>query len=68
MRRRSTGRTIWRSAGGILLCEDGGSNPKRLIGLSEDGQTFPFAENRIVLSEADIATIDAVFPGTQANF
>ncbi len=54
--------------GGIILCEDGGSNPKRLIGLSERGETFPFCENRIVLTEADIATIDRVFPGTQANF
>lgn len=54
--------------GGIILCEDGDSNPKRLIGLTADGITFPFAENRIVLNDGDIDVIDAVFPGTKANF
>ncbi|MFX4228842.1 MAG: alkaline phosphatase PhoX [Porticoccaceae bacterium] len=32
------------------LCEDGGSNPKRLIGLSHTGDIFTFAENRVVLN------------------
>ena len=54
--------------GGIILCEDGDSNPKRLIGLTPEGITFPFAENLIELGAGDLATIDAVFPGTRANF
>lgn len=54
--------------GGIVLCEDGDSNPKRLIGLTTRGITYPFAENRIVLASGDIDTIDAVYPGTKANF
>ncbi|WP_250464320.1 alkaline phosphatase PhoX [Microbulbifer litoralis] len=54
--------------GGIVLCEDGGSNPKRLIGLTREGLTFPFAENRIELRNGDIDTIDAIYPGTRANF
>ena len=54
--------------GGIILCEDGGSDPKRLIGLSHSGEIFPFAENRIVLSAGDIDVIDSVYPGTKANF
>lgn len=54
--------------GGIVLCEDGGSNPKRMIGLTADGFTFPFAENRIDLGPGDIDAIDAVYPGTKANF
>ncbi|WP_206054933.1 alkaline phosphatase PhoX [Nitrosococcus wardiae] len=54
--------------GGIVLCEDGGSNPKRLIGLTSDGLTFPFAENQIVLAQGDIDLIDAVFPGVKDNF
>ncbi|WP_416306182.1 alkaline phosphatase PhoX [Neptunicella sp. SCSIO 80796] len=54
--------------GNILMCEDGGSNPKRLVGLTLDGNTFHFAENRIALDQGDLATIDAIYPGTQANF
>lgn len=54
--------------GGIILCEDGGSNPKRLIGLSQRGEIFPFAENLIVLEPGDIDVIDARFPGTKAGF
>jgi len=54
--------------GGIILCEDGASNPKRLIGLSHSGEIFTFAENRIVLNTGDIDVIDAVYPGTKANF
>lgn len=54
--------------GGIILCEDGDSDPKRLIGLTQDGVTFPFADNLIDLKSGDIDTIDAVFPGTKANF
>ena len=54
--------------GGIILCEDGGSNPKRLIGLSSDGMTFAFAENQIVLEPGDIDIIDTAFPGAKANF
>lgn len=54
--------------GGIILCEDGDSNPKRMVGLSQWGQIFPFAENRIMLGNGDIDAIDAVYPGTKANF
>ena len=54
--------------GGIVLCEDGDSNPKRMIGLAPDGTTFPFAENRIVLNDGDIDILDAAFPGVKANF
>lgn len=49
--------------GGLLLCEDGGSDPKRLIGLDLEGRTFGFAENRIELVERDLDPLDAVFPG-----
>lgn len=54
--------------GGIMLCEDGDSNPKRLIGLSQRGEIFNFCENLINLAEGDIDTIDAVYPGTKENF
>lgn len=54
--------------GNILMCEDGGSNPKRLVGLTLEGVTFPFAENRIALDQGDLAAIDAVYAGTKANF
>ena len=54
--------------GGIMLCEDGDSDPKRLIGLTHDGVTFPFAENLIELAPGDLERIDAVYPGTAANF
>jgi secreted PhoX family phosphatase len=46
--------------GGIILCEDGGNNIQRLRGLSQNGRTFVFAENRINLSAADIAHVDSV--------
>jgi len=51
--------------GGLLLCEDGSSNPKRLIGVSQDGTLFSFAENLVNLSPADMDTIDAVYPGAK---
>ena len=35
--------------GGIILCEDGSSNPLRLHGLTSDGRLFPFAANNTVL-------------------
>ncbi len=54
--------------GGILLCEDGGSDPKRLIGLTPGGAAFDFAENLIDLAPGDVDRIDAVYPGTKANF
>ncbi|MCG8590510.1 MAG: DUF839 domain-containing protein [Proteobacteria bacterium] len=54
--------------GSILMCEDGGSNPKRMIGLTKAGNTFPFAENQIVLGAGDIDVIDAVYPGTKTYF
>lgn len=51
--------------GSILMCEDGGSDPKRLVGLSKVGETFHFAENRMSLSNADLEAINAVYPGTR---
>lgn len=54
--------------GGIILCEDGGSDPKRLIGLTTDGEIFPFAENVIDLKTGDIDKVNAYFPGVAANF
>lgn len=54
--------------GNMLLCEDGGSNPKRLIGLTKSGETFPFAENNIAMDAGDLAAVEAVYPGTQSNF
>jgi secreted PhoX family phosphatase len=37
--------------GGIILCEDGDRLGQRLIGLTPQGETFPFAENNVVLEE-----------------
>ena len=37
--------------GGIILCEDGDRPGQRLIGLTPEGETFPFAENNVVLEE-----------------
>lgn len=54
--------------GGIVLCEDGASDPKRMVGLSSRGEVFDFAENLIDLGPGDIEAIDATYPGTKANF
>lgn len=54
--------------GSILMCEDGGRNPKLCVGLSPSGNTFPFIENQLVLNAGDIDVIDAVYPGTKAYF
>lgn len=54
--------------GGVILCEDGGSNPKRLIALAPNGATETFAENRVTLAPGDIDIIDAVYPGTKEFF
>ncbi|MEW6268535.1 MAG: alkaline phosphatase PhoX [Thermodesulfobacteriota bacterium] len=35
--------------GGILLCEDGDLVGQRLLGLTDDGDVFPFAQNDVVL-------------------
>jgi len=45
--------------GGIVLCEDGGNSIQRLRGLTQNGGTFVFAENRINLSAAQVAQADA---------
>jgi uncharacterized protein len=45
--------------GGVVLCEDGGNNVQRLRGLTQSGNTFIFAENRMNLSAADVAQADA---------
>jgi len=51
--------------GAILMCEDGGSNPKRLVGLTQGGATFPFAENRMELCYYDLDVINDSFPGAR---
>lgn len=50
------------------MCEDGGSNPKRLIGLTADGEAFTFAENQIVLTMFEMDVLESTFPGTRENF
>jgi secreted PhoX family phosphatase len=47
--------------GGIILCEDGGNNIQRLRGLTQEGGTFVFAENRMELNQGQIARIDGLF-------
>lgn len=47
--------------GGIVLCEDGGDNLK-LRGLTPDGRIFPFAQNVIDLSAADVASAGKSVP------
>ncbi|MEG3766229.1 alkaline phosphatase PhoX [Alteromonas sp. 14N.309.X.WAT.G.H12] len=54
--------------GSILMCEDGSSNPKRLVGLTQSGDTFTFCENRIELDQGDLQTIDSIYPGVLENF
>ncbi|GGD77641.1 alkaline phosphatase PhoX [Lacimicrobium alkaliphilum] len=54
--------------GNILMCEDGGSNPKRLVGLTKQGATFTFAENIVSLDRGDLALVDSIYPGTMDNF
>ena len=54
--------------GSILMCEDGGSNPKRLVGLTQSGETFTFCENNIALDQGDLAVIDDIYPGVAAGF
>lgn len=54
--------------GSILMCEDGGRNPKLCVGLTQGGVTFPFIENQLVLAPGDIDVIDSVYPGTKAFF
>ena len=54
--------------GSILTCEDGGSDPKRLGGLTQSGETFTFCENRMELDQGDLAVIDNIYPGVSENF
>jgi len=35
--------------GGLVVCEDGGPQPQRLHGMTQDGRIFPFAQNNILL-------------------
>lgn len=49
--------------GSILMCEDGGRNPKLCVGLTQSGVTFPFIENQVNLSAADIVAVNSVYPG-----
>lgn len=53
--------------GGIILCEDGGNDPQRLVGLTRRGDAFPFAENRIVLNDSDLGVLESLFPGVAAG-
>jgi len=41
--------------GGLLLTEDGSSNPERLMGLTADACSYVFCENNVDLSSGDIA-------------
>lgn len=50
------------------MCEDGGSDPKRLVGLTKDGQTFTFCENQVALDQGDLQIINSVYPGVLENF
>lgn len=54
--------------GSILMCEDGSSNPKRLVALTQSGETFTFAENQVAFQAGWIDAIDAAYPGTKAGF
>jgi secreted PhoX family phosphatase len=57
--------------GGVVLCEDGGNNIQRLRGLTQSGNTFIFAENRMNLTAADVAQADSALNangGVIANF
>lgn len=54
--------------GSVLMCEDGSSNPKRLVALTQAGETFTFAENQMDFQEGWIDVIDAAYPGTKAGF
>jgi secreted PhoX family phosphatase len=54
--------------GSVLMCEDGGRNPKLCVGLTQTGVTFPFIENQVVMTAGDIDVVDAVYPGTKAYF
>lgn len=50
------------------MCEDGSSDPKRLVALTQSGETFTFAENRLNFQAGWIDAIDAAYPGTKAGF
>jgi len=54
--------------GSILMCEDGRSNPKRLVALTQEGNTFAFLENNIMLDQGDLETINNIYPGTRDFF
>ena len=49
--------------GGVLICEDRSGSLQRLMGLSPSGTVFEFARNNTVLSNADIALVDSIYPG-----
>ncbi|WP_116808071.1 alkaline phosphatase PhoX [Steroidobacter cummioxidans] len=49
--------------GGIVLCEDGGNSPQRLRGLTQDGGTFIFAENRMNFTAAQLQQADTALNG-----
>jgi secreted PhoX family phosphatase len=52
--------------GGVLLCEDGGHNPQRMLGMNSAGEYFEFARNAIQLNAGDVAALEAQFPGVGA--
>ncbi len=54
--------------GGVILCEDSSASVQRLWGLDATGNTFEFARNNTVLSAADVATINGLFPGAATVF
>lgn len=54
--------------GGIVLCEDGDSDPKRMVGLTLQGSVFDFARNNVVLGPGDMDRVEAAYPGTKEHF
>jgi secreted PhoX family phosphatase len=54
--------------GGILLCEDGGNVPNRLVVVTQDGNTFVLGANNVKLTAAQIAGAGkSVAPGSYLN-
>ncbi|MEE2001332.1 DUF839 domain-containing protein [Alkalimonas sp. MEB108] len=53
--------------GGIIICEDRSGSLQRLIGLTPSGNVFEFARNNTVLSAADIAAVDSIYPGVASR-
>ena len=55
----------WSPRGSLLLCEDGGSTPQSLRGLTLDGTIFPFARNNVVFTAPYTRPSGRTFTGDQ---